>query len=195
MAHIELERQFASFGCSHIRKEHTDAIQSFKAKNKSGYGLEVYLKDWALDEEKDNLARTYLIWDTSTWELAGFFSLKAGTVSRNERRSIFSRNFDAEPGIELANFALNGAYTEKHREYKGLGLAFFLNLIMPIIYEAAQIIGVDMVYIYALPFEKLMRTYQNDYGFSRLSKRAEKAMHRRLKPNYDRDCIFMYMMI
>ena len=52
-------------------------------------------------------------------------------------------------------------------------------------------VGVKYIYIFSLPFETLMKRY-GDYGFKRLTSRQEEELHRRLKPNYDEGCIFMY---
>jgi hypothetical protein len=55
-------------------------------------------------------------------------------------------------------------------------------------------IGVNALYIYALPEEKLIDHYQT-MGFERLLERQEKFVQRHVKPEYDEGCIFMYQTI
>ena len=99
------------------------------------------------------------------------------------------------PGIELANFAVNGGYIQKHPRRKGAGFVMFNDLIRPISEKAAEHIGVKIIYIFALPNEKLIRLYADRYGFARLDSASELKLHSRLKPSYDEDCIFMYQNI
>ena len=53
-------------------------IQEFCVSNKSGYGLERYIRELAESDEKDGSARTYLIKDKFTHEIVAYFSLKTG---------------------------------------------------------------------------------------------------------------------
>ena len=77
-------------------------IQSFTPVNRNGANLARYLKNEAVDDENSGLMRTYLVYDNRTQELAGYFSLKAGLVSTNERNLLVKRTFDTKPGVELA---------------------------------------------------------------------------------------------
>lgn len=138
--------------------------------------------------------RTYFIRDISTNELVCYFSLKAGLISFNEISSNKKVSFDILPGIELANFAVNDVYIHNHPNAKGIGLLIFLDFIIPIVRRVSVEVGVRIIYIFALPFESLINIYR-DYGFKRLSKSNENQLHRRIKPSYDENCIFMYQMI
>ena len=60
--------------------------------------------------------------------------------------------------------------------------------------EAAETIGIKILYLFALPYEDLIDRYKT-YGFSRLEKELEEELHKRLKPLYDDDCKFMYRML
>ena len=52
-----------------------------------------------------------------------------------------------------------------------------------------------MIYIFALPIEKLIGYYNDKLEFSRLHEIEEEKMHNRIRPEYDKDCIFMYQRI
>jgi len=67
----------------------------------------------------------------------------------------------------------------------------FDKLIVPTIEKGAEYIAVRFIYIYALPYKGLMDNYEK-YGFRRLRGPVEEELHKRLKPIYDRGCIFMY---
>lgn len=176
-------------------------INSFSIDMDTGAGLLIYIQKHASREELSNEMRTYLIRDTVTNECAGYFSLKAGLISINERKrdrtgdiEDTGKEFDTLPGIELANFAVNSAFIKEHPALKGVGKYFFGRLIIPLIETISKYIGVKMVYIFALPYKKVIKCYKS-YGFSSLSEEAERNLHRRIKPSYDKNCKFMYMLI
>ena len=135
--------------------------------------------------------RTYIIRDCDTNEFVGYFSLKAGMISINEQKIGEKEYFDTLPGVELANFAINDTYIKKHPSMKGCGRIIFDLLIVPIIEEVSKKIGVRIIYIFSLPIDSLIDRYI-DYGFMRLASKEENELHRRLKPNYDENCVFMY---
>lgn len=86
------------------------------------------------------------------------------------------------------------AYINKYPYQKGVGYVIFKKFILPMIYEAGKYIGIKMVYIFALPYDRLMNRYRR-YGFRRLSETEENDLHRRLKPRYDESCKFMYLLL
>lgn len=175
-------------------------IESFSVDRNTGRGLLEYLKHQACIEEDSHEMRTYLVRDVMTKECAAFFSLKAGLISINEKKSDNNKNeevekeFDTLPGIELANFAVNTEYIKNHPKLKGIGKYIFGAFIIPLTRIISEYIGVKMVYIFALPYESLIKRY-SEYGFQSLSDSAESSLHRRLKPRYDRFCKFMYMLL
>ena len=176
-------------------------INSFSIDLDTGAGLLNYIQKRACRDELSHEMRTYLVRDTLTDECAGFFSLKAGLISINERKrdrtgdsEDTGKEFDTLPGIELANFAVNSAFIKKHPTLKGVGKYFFGKFITPLIEDISQYVGVKMVYIFALPYKKVINCYKS-YGFNSLSEEAERNLHRRIKPSYDKNCKFMYMLI
>lgn len=150
-----------------------------------------YLKDAAFADEAEGHMRTYLVREERSSELVAYFSLKAGLVSFNEVETDEEASFDTLPGIELANFALNDEYIRKAPALKGVGKIIFDSFIQPIIEDVAKLVGVKFIYIFALPFDGLIRRYEQ-YGFKRFEPDHEADVHRRLKPRYDSGCVFMY---
>ena len=112
-------------------------------------------------------------------------------ISINEQKIGNDDFFDTRPGIELANFAVNYSYIAKHKELRGCGRIIFDLLIVPIIEDVSRKVGIKYIYIFSLPFETLIGRYEK-YGFKRLTSKQEQELHKRLKPNYDEGCIFMY---
>ena len=100
--------------------------------------------------------------------------------------------FETLPGIELAEFAVNQGYISEHPEKKGCGMIIFNELIVPIVKKVQEIIGVKVLYIFALPEERLIDMYTNDYYFRRLDKCDEDNLHKRIKPRFDYGCVFWY---
>ncbi len=77
---------------------------------------------------------------------------------------------------------------------RGTGLIIFSDFIVPVIKKASKSVGVKIIYIFALPFERLIHRYR-EYGFLRLDSVSEDELHKRLKPNYDENCIFMFQQL
>ena len=71
-------------------------ISNFKAGN-DATGLETYLKYAAVGDENVNLARTYLVIDKSTKELACYFSLRTGLITVQ----VSGNEFDSLPAADL----------------------------------------------------------------------------------------------
>lgn len=120
-------------------------------------------------------------------ELACYFSLRIGLITIQS----YNEEFDTIPAIELSNFAMNGKYCENHPETHLLGFLFLKQFILPIAQVTSRYIGVNSLYIYALPDEKLIEHYEK-MGFTRLSKKQEKFVQNHVKPKYDEGCVFMF---
>lgn len=166
--------------------ENPDLVNNFSVGNEAS-GLELYLKNQAAFDEKEKLCRTYLVKDKATHELAGYFSLRTGLITLQ----VYENSFDSIPAIELANFAMNANYRKKHPEVTKLGFYIFRSFILPLANAMSSYIGVNSLYIYSLPIEKLIKHYKT-MGFSRLPKEQEKFVQNHVKPKYDEGCIFMY---
>ena len=181
--------------CEHIfdSDENISLIQKFEAKE-NGIGLEMYLKHSAAKDEISQNMRTYLVKSKETDELIGYFSLKAGMVTYNEK--FFKKGFESLPAIELANFAVNEKFNKDllYEFEESIGNMMFVDFILPIVKKATVHIGASVLYIFSLPYGKLMKHYTK-MGFMRLPQWVERKVHKRIKPNYDKNCIFMYQMI
>ena len=55
----------------------------------------------------------------------------------------------------------------------------------------AKYVGVNSLYIYALPETRLIEYYKK-LGFTRLPKKQEQFVQYHVKPQYDEGCVFMY---
>lgn len=166
--------------------ENERLIAGFRALN-GAKGLENYLKCRALDDEKSMNARTYLVKDKSTGELAGYFSLRSGLITIQA----YHEHFDTIPAVELSNLAINGEYRKKHKDKKHLSYIFLQSFILPLAQTMSRYIGIASLYIYALPDEKLIEHYTK-LGFTRLPKKQEKFVQNHVKPKYDEGCVFMF---
>ena len=171
--------------------ENLELIKKFAIQEKSGLGLEFYLKETAAEDEKNQLSATYLLKDKITKEIAGYFSLKAGlfTISTDD-----DDYFDAIPAMELANFAVNSLYRVNHPDVKSIGATMLSRFVVPIFRHVRNFIAVRALYIYALPEERLIQHYET-LGFHRLESEEEAFVHSHVKPRYDDGCIFMYQIL
>lgn len=181
---INIENDF--FKYEHLNENNLQDIRDFKVRD-SALGLERYLKEEAFNEEKTNMACTYLVRDKETNEIVLYFSLKAGSIVFRDTNQICH----SLPAIELSNFAVNQVYKENNGYIKGLGEYTFFKFIFPIIQKVSQFIGINSLYIYSLPENSLIAYYEK-LGFSRLSSENETYINSYIKPNYDNACIFMY---
>lgn len=161
-------------------------IEDFIALN-NARGLESYLKSQAENDENNNGSRTFLIKDAATGKLACYFSLRTGLIAVQRDDGLF----DTIPAIELANLAVNDAYRREESKIAKIGFHVFDRFILPIVRNVADLIGVQCLYIYALPKERLIQYYAS-LGFMRLPSEDEAFVHSHVKPAYDRGCIFMY---
>ena len=177
--YFSIEHLFDSDANAHL-------IEGFEAGN-GAFGLENYLKYQAADDESKGNSRTYLIKDKLTGELVGYFSLRTGLITIQ----VQGDSFDSFPAVELANFAINKCYKDSHPDVVRLGAYMFDNFIIPLARCMAKYVGVNSLYIYALPEEKLIKHY-GKMGFSRLPSEQERFVQCHVKPKYDEGCIFMY---
>ena len=203
------------FFCNHLGASESDYrdIQNFTVRDPRGLGLLRYIQTFAIPDENDGVMRTYIVRDNASYEMVGYFSLKAGLISHNEHdepvideetgeeaideetgEKKTRRVFNTLPGVELANFAVDQEYIKNHPDMKGVGLVIFKRFILPVVRQTAESIGIKVLYIFALPYNELIDRYRK-YGFSKLDEAYEAALHDRLKPEYDDACIFMYQLL
>lgn len=166
--------------------ENKSLVSEFTALN-GAEGLENYLKLQASSDEKDLYARTYLVKDTVTKELAGYFSLRSGLITIQA----YHESFDTIPAIELSNFAVNKNYRNNHPETAMIGAFILKRFILPLAQMISRYAGTASLYVYALPDEKLIEHYTK-LGFSRLPRKQEKFVQNHIKPKYDEGCVFMF---
>ena len=201
------------FFCNHLGTSENDFDDIHNFKVIRGPGLLNYIQYYAIPDEDDGVMRTYVVRDNVSYEMVGYFSLKAGLISYDEEdvplldeetgEAVIDEEtgemktqhfFKTMPGVELANFAVDQNYIEKHADLKGVGLVIFKRFILPIVRKTSESIGIKVLYIFALPYDDLISRYEK-YGFSRLGETYEMELHSRLKPKYDGSCVFMYQLL
>ncbi len=165
-------------------------IKDFCVSNTSGRNLERYIKELAESDEQDGSARTYLVKDKFSHEIVAYFSLKTGLFTIDASNGYFY----SISGVELANFAVNSSYRQNHPYAKNLGSTVFAEFILPLVKYLRTFVGIQAIYIYALPEDKLINHYKT-MGFNRLDLQDEEFVHQHVKPKYDDGCIFMYQLI
>lgn len=169
-----------------------EQIKNFAIRERSGFGLELYLKETAAFDEEHLLNSTYLVKDKKSHDIVGYFSLKTGLFTVES--PTIEGYFDTIPSVELSNFAVNALYRANHPEVKQIDEILFRSFILPTVQHIQNFVAVKALYIYALPEDKLISHYQK-LGFSRLDDEEEKFVHSHVKPKYDADCIFMYQIL
>lgn len=176
------------FTVEHLQNtaENRQLIEGFSAPN-NAKGLEAYLKLQAESDENSNGSRTFLVKDAETGRLACYFSLRSGLIAVRREDDLF----DTIPAIELANFAVNDTYRSESAKVAKVGAYTFRRFVQPIVKNVSDLVGVQFLYIYALPKERLIQYYAS-LGFMRLPSDAESFVYSHVKPAYDRGCIFMY---
>ena len=72
------------FFCNHLGASENDLkdIRNFKVIR--GPGLLNYIQYLAIPDEDDGVMRTYIVRDNVSYEMVGYFSLKAGLISYDE---------------------------------------------------------------------------------------------------------------
>ncbi len=180
-----------SYSVEHLfdSPENETIVSHFIAPNNAA-GLEAYLKNASANDERTNYARTYLVKDKQTKELACYFSLRTGLITL----PVAGEAFDSIPAIELSNFAVNDAYRKNHPEARSIGRYSFEMFVLPIVRCMARYVGVYALYIYALPSDRLIDHYAL-MGFSRLPPEQEQFVQVHVKPKYDEGCIFMFQRV
>lgn len=148
----------------------------------------------ALNDELASRARTYLVENDDTNEIIAYFTLKAGMVGIKQSRFPYTHQVDAVPGIELANFAVNTVFLQAHQNLHGVGYMIFYDYILPKVEEVRNMVGVKILYIYALPHKALIEHYHT-YGFAQLLSYQQKHIERWFQPRYDKGCVFMYQIL
>lgn len=107
---------------------------------------------------------------------------------------IDEENFNNISAIEISNFAVNSGYRIKHPNINAIGKDVFSNFIRPLVKQLQDFVGLQALYIFALPEDFLIEHYKS-LGFNRLDKEEEQFVHVHIKPKYDNFCIFMYQIL
>ncbi len=180
------------FTCEHLHDsaENASLIKGFTVKKDKGEGLAYFVRELAEENESSGENCTYLVKDRNTHELAGYFALRTGLFTVK----ISEEDFYTVPSIELSNFAVNENYRKSHPDIKRVGTSMFYDFILPLVRYIKSFVGIQALYIYALPEDRLIEHYSS-LGFERLEEEGEQFVHQHVKPDYDDGCIFMFQML
>lgn len=181
------------FYCEHLlltEQSKKEILDTFSVKRHNAKGLEEYIHKNSFVEEQENLGRTFLVRDCDTNEIACFFTLKAGLVSANESIREHDREFDSIPGIELADFAVNDFYKDKHPEVEHVGAIVFSCFIYKLALQISKCIGARFLYIFALQNESLIKYYES-LNFVRPTQDEQYITGHFFTPRHNRNCEFM----
>lgn len=178
-------------------KKHRKWIASFTIHRKEGFGLAHYLKESALFDNMSNENKTYLVIDRWRGEIVGYFSLKCSIISftfpehlKKYDKGVMKKYSEVLPSIEIAQLAVNEEYRQKlnqlyHMNIK-LGSMIFKHMILVKIKRMQAFIGVKMITLFALPYDKLIKNYEA-WGFQKADDTKQF-----IKPTYDWHCVFMF---
>lgn len=178
-------------------KRHNDLIRTFTIHRKEGIGLSVYLKKYALFDNIANENKTYLVLHRWNGNLVGYFSLKCSIVSFSFPEKLkkyevgeLKQYSEIMPSIEIAQLAVNDRYRDKlakaHRTKTLIGAKIFSYLVVPKIKKIQRLLGVKMITLFALPYDKLIKNYEA-WGFQKADDTKQF-----IKPTYDWHCVFMF---
>ena len=119
--------------------------------------LNDWLKRFALTNEKNESARTYVVRRNSS--VVGYYSISAGSVSVEEAPARISKGLarHAIPVILLARLAV-----DKHEKGAGLGKALLKDALARIA-QAADIVGARAVLVHAI--DPQARTFHEHFDF------------------------------
>lgn len=165
---------------------------------KDADGLVYYFRapDGAIFDESNGTARTYVILDRKLDCIMGYFTVKAGQCYLNEGGWL-RKSYKVLPGVELAMLAVNDRYREL---YDGPSFSFgewiFEAFVLPKIKEASQLIGVKVIYIFALPYKPNLIEFYKKLGF--INPNYTTGAKRRIRttlPAFDRGCVFMFQIL
>lgn len=180
--------------CEKVRdcEEHRKIVNTFKAANENGDGVVDYLKGHAIADTVRGESTTYLVFDKYR-QLCGFFTLKTCLLvfyNRDEDTREISKDSDgieikiSESAIELVNFARNADFVDYDDISNLIAPIMMADFIVPIINEIRKYVGVQNIVIYAID-DRLVKYYQDTYGFGFLEKEATDYVCENIKPYYD----------
>ena len=151
-----------------------NAIQNFVCQDKD---VEIFLKNKALDFDKRNKSRTYLLIDENNDDeiiILGYYTLTlkslpfGETVSKSMIKRIdgYSNNINSAESVLIGQFGKNYNYKS---ELSGVTL---LNYAMDTVYDIHELAAGRIVFLECLDNEKVVKFYQ-DNGFIFLQRSGE----------------------
>lgn len=181
------------FYCEHLSVSETckrEISNTFSVKRDNAKGLERYIKSQSFVEEANGYARTFLVRDCETHEIACYFTLRAGLVAADEVLTENGRSFNSISGIELSEFAVNDTYRVKHPEVQHIGAIVFSCFIYPLALRISKWVGAYFLYVFAISSQSLLRYYKS-LNFETPPDNDRLNIYRFFTPRYDVGCVLM----
>lgn len=161
--------------------------------------LQEYIRKYAVNDQKTGNNCTYIVYDRILNCAIAYFSLKAGSVRLYDYK--YGQNYTKlAPGIEVSMFAANENYNiytnNRIRQTSGIGPGEYVyrKYMLPIIKEVSEKIGVNILYLFALPDDDLISYYNQRLGFY-LPEVQENQIYKPYIPSFDDGCVFMYQIL
>lgn len=161
--------------------------------------LENYIRYKAVQDQISGQNCTYVVYDRILNCIMAYFSLKAGSVRLYDFYEK-ENNMQLLPGIELSMFAVNDMYIgyagikRKRTARVGVGEYVYKKYALSIVKDVANKIGVNILYLFALPDDKLVSYYEHKLGFH-LPETQNGKRCKPFVPTFDEGCVFMYQII
>ena len=155
------------FYCKSISNFNSLQLKQFMPQHGTD-GLKKYLIKYARKHEEQGIERTYIVCDSQTDAMAGWFSLQTSTLPYQSKKDSFHI-----PALELTNFAVDERYRINHKEeFKkcSIGMYIYFDFIEPLAYTISRIAGCQSIYVFALNQKKLLQYYKDKLGFQEFDK-------------------------
>jgi len=142
------------------------AISHFSCQDSD---VETFLKTKAIDFEKRDKSRTYLVFDDLGTALLGYYtlSLKALPFSQNVSKSIVKSIDGFSKDIRAVGIVLVGQFGKDNNKAKNINGEYLFNICMETVYMVQDLIGGRFVMLECHEIEKVVQFYERQ-GFESL---------------------------
>lgn len=157
--------------------EHMRLVSDFSCGENDS--LNIFLQSEAFAYNRDGEGNTYIIRESGTGRIIGYYTLKANNIPYHniEEDRIYSL-----PSIELARLAIS-----HDLQSNGYGKLVFAFKIISKINDVRELIGVNTIMLFAIN-ERAIKFY-DEIGF----KVGEEEVQKFVKDDYNDNCKIMYM--
>ena len=142
------------------------AISQFSCQDND---VETFLKSKAIDFEKRDKSRTYLVFDDSSMALLGYYtlSLKALPFNQNVSKSTVKSIDGFSKDIRAVGIVLIGQFGKDYTKAKHIDGDYLFNICLETVYRVQDLIGGRFVMLECHEIEKVVEFYKRQ-GFESL---------------------------